>query len=181
MDAARLPMAVLDTDLKLVYRNPVSAADPVFASIGPGQSLAQTGPGSAGPLRERTDARFEFVDACARGGGPQCLSETKRVGGTDQIIFWICLRTTSDAGDLLLVIGLGDAWRSSNGHEPSRPDVAIGEFRLPLTVISGEADSLADLLEQPLSDRASAIGRTARLMLSRLDRVDATSPEACES
>jgi len=170
MDAARLPIAVLDTDLRLIYRNPASETDPVFASLDPGQSLGHTGLRAAGPLRERTDARHEFVEACALGGGPQCLSETRRVGGMDRLIFWICVCTRSEAGDLLLVIGLGDAWTRSRGNETVQTEALSRDLRLPLAVISGEADSLADLLEEPLSGRAASIGRTARLMLYRVDR-----------
>ena len=172
MDAAPFPMVVLAPDLTLLHRNPASIHDPVFSSLDPGQSLSHTGLRSAGPLRERTDARREFIEACMHGAGPQCFSETLRRSGADEIVFWICLRTSSDRGELLLVIGLGEALRHSNGLGIMPHHAAVEEFRLPLTVLAGEAESLADLLEEPMRGRASVIGKTARHMLDRLTQIE---------
>lgn len=169
MDSTRYPMAVLDRDLTLVYRNPASEIDDVFASLEIGRAFPRSDDGAA-TEHERVRARSEFFETCLRQGGPLCFSETMHLHGVDVIVFWVCLKVSSQSGDRLLVLGVSDAFRHPEHVE--HPDTACAtEFRIPLSVIAGEAESLSELMDEPGRSRARIIMLTARRMLEQLETV----------
>lgn len=175
MDMTHYPMAVLDASLSLLYRNRASDVDEVFGVWQPGEPFPTVGEDRLTVPSERARNRAEFFEECIRHGGPLCFSETMRLRGMDVIVFWVCLRISSESGDGLLVLGVSDAFRHPETME-NRQTACATEFRVPLSVIAGEAESLSENVGEPDRTRARTIMHTARRMLERLNGMSHTDP-----